>query len=288
MSGTALDHPLVRDYLRDLDRALAVLPAERATELTEQITAHLDEALAPGTTDEEVAAVLARLGRPADLAAEAMRDAPQAPQARRARRRRIRWPRLGWRRWIAVGAAVIIAAAAAGYAIAMNTATPIQLADDSGWWGPWTRGPETDTQADLKDQSTVPIQSGQRQGFYITVINPSAWPETVLGVAPGQASPGSGSAQVRVSPMNLDRGGFPTYHLRFYLPFTIPPQQTRALRVQWTSDICLRRGQANGIGQLALRVRIGWFTRTDVIQLPEGFYLKGPSRGPCTRGTRGT
>ena len=45
MSGTALDHPLVRDYLRDLDQALAALPPEQASELTEQITAHLDEAL---------------------------------------------------------------------------------------------------------------------------------------------------------------------------------------------------------------------------------------------------
>jgi hypothetical protein len=288
MSGTALDHPLVRDYLRDLDQALAALPAEQASELTEQITGHLDEALAPGSTDEEVAAVLARLGHPADLAAEAMPEpaelaAPRAPAppARELRQRKLRWPRLGWRRWTAISAATIILAAAAGYAIAMNTATPIQLANDSGWWAPWHPGREVDTQANQREQATVPIQSGRRQGFYITVINPSAWPETVVGVAPGQASPGSRTARIGVSPMNLDNGGFPTWHLRFYLPFTIPPQQTRALRVQWVSDICLRKGQTNGIGQLALRVRVGWLTRTEVIQLPEGFYLSGPSHGPC-------
>ena len=164
----------------------------------------------------------------------------------------------------------------------MNTATPIELGDDSGWWQPWHPGREVDTQADQKAQATVPIQSGRRQGFFITVDNPSSWPETVVGVAPGQASPGSRGVRVGVSPMNLDNGGFPTWHLRFYLPFTIPPQATRALRVGWISDICLRQGQTNGIGQLALRVRIGWFTRIDVIQLPEGFYLSGPSHGPCT------
>jgi hypothetical protein len=282
MGGTALDHPLVRDYLRDLDQALAALPPEQASELTEQITAHLDEALPPGTTDDEIAAVLARLGRPADLAAEAMAD-PADAAARPARRRiRLRWLRLGWRRWTAVGAAVVIVAAGAGYLNAMATTAPIQFADGSAWWYPRDYNREVDTQADDKQQSTVPIRAGQRQAFAITVANPSDRPETVLGPAPGQASPGSRSVQIGVSPLNVDNGGFPTRRLRFYLPFTIAPHQTRILRVTWTSDICLRKGQTNGIGQLALRVRVGWFTRTEVIQLPEGFYLSGPSQGPCT------
>jgi hypothetical protein len=71
MSGTALDHRLVRDYLRDLDKAMRGLPDTQAHELKEQITAHLDDALQPGAGDDEVAATLSRLGSPADLAAEA-------------------------------------------------------------------------------------------------------------------------------------------------------------------------------------------------------------------------
>ena len=71
MSGTALDHPLVRGYLRDLDAALRGLPAAQAGELREQITAHLDDALGPDASDQEVAATLSRLGSPAGLAAEA-------------------------------------------------------------------------------------------------------------------------------------------------------------------------------------------------------------------------
>jgi hypothetical protein len=43
MSGTMLEHPLVRDYLRRLDAACAGLPAARTGELREQITAHLEE-----------------------------------------------------------------------------------------------------------------------------------------------------------------------------------------------------------------------------------------------------
>jgi len=69
MSGTALDHWLVRGYLSELDAALGGLPAAQARELKEQIAAHLDDALGPDAGDQEVAAALSRLGSPADLAA---------------------------------------------------------------------------------------------------------------------------------------------------------------------------------------------------------------------------
>ena len=71
MSGTVLDHRLVRGYLRDLDAAMRGVPAAAARELREQITAHLEDALGPDADDQEVAAALRRLGSPADLAAEA-------------------------------------------------------------------------------------------------------------------------------------------------------------------------------------------------------------------------
>src|ERR1700689_735663 len=71
MSGTVLDHWLVRGYLRELDAVLRGLPAAQARELKEQISAHLDDALGPDAGDYEVAATLSRLGSPADLAAEA-------------------------------------------------------------------------------------------------------------------------------------------------------------------------------------------------------------------------
>jgi len=71
MSGTALDHRLVRDYLRELDAAMRGVPAAQAGELREQITAHLQDALGPDAGDQEVAAALRRLGSAADLAAEA-------------------------------------------------------------------------------------------------------------------------------------------------------------------------------------------------------------------------
>src|SRR5580692_9350039 len=71
MAGTALNHPLVRDYLRELDAALAGLPARQAGELREQITTHLDDVLGPAASDQEAAEALRRLGSPRALAAEA-------------------------------------------------------------------------------------------------------------------------------------------------------------------------------------------------------------------------
>ncbi len=75
MSGTALEHRLVREYLTQLDVALGGLPSAKARELRSQIAGHLEEAMPPDASDEDVAAVLHQLGRPADLAREAQAGA---------------------------------------------------------------------------------------------------------------------------------------------------------------------------------------------------------------------
>ena len=91
MNGTALDHRLVRDYLRELDKAMRGLPDTQARELKEQITAHLDDALQPGAGDHEVAATLSRLGSPADLAAEAGAASGSSGPGLALSGRRVRW-----------------------------------------------------------------------------------------------------------------------------------------------------------------------------------------------------
>jgi len=69
--------------------------------------------------------------------------------------------------------------------------------------------------------------------------------------------------------------------LRYTLPGVIPPLQTRLVRVTWTSRFCLQKGESQGTTRLVLRVRVGWFTRTEIIPLDHGFYLIGPSHGRC-------
>ncbi len=98
MNDTALDHPLVRAYLRKLDEALASLPSRRAAELRGQIAAHLAEELPPGATDDEVADAIRRVGTPADLAREA------GARPRQTLRSVVR--RHSWRFWTSFGGAV--------------------------------------------------------------------------------------------------------------------------------------------------------------------------------------
>ena len=67
-----------------------------------------------------------------------------------------------------------------------------------------------------------------------------------------------------------------------------PAAQAREIREQITGhlDEALppdADDQSQGVTRLILRVRVGWFTRTEVIPLSDGFYLIGPSQGHCPR-----
>jgi hypothetical protein len=164
------------------------------------------------------------------------------------------------------------------------TAAPIQLGDVSAWWYAQDSARAVSTQADDGQQSTVPIRSGQQQGFVITVYNPSNWTQTVLGPAADFIGPGGPDVQIGVAGPNLsiERGGGVFHPLSYRLPVSIPPHQTRALRVLWTSTACLAKGTEQKISQLSIRVRVGWLTRTEVVQLNQAWALSGPSHGRCT------
>lgn len=285
MSGTALDHRLVRDYLREFDTAMRGMPPAQACELREQITAHLDDALQPGADDQEVAAALSRLGSPADLAAEAAAGArPLAAAAASGVGDRL--ARVRGRTWIVAGVAVVLTGIAVGYLYVFLTAGALQAGGVAAWWYPQDYRREVNVTANGTTQSTVPIRSGQRQGYVVGIYNPTNVTQTIVGDASGPDrgwdSPGGETGQIGVSApnRNIDNGGF-TRNVSYTLPGSIPPHQTRLVRVFWTSVICLGKGTSSGIDQLYLRVRVGWFTRTETIQLTQGWYLAGPSQGRC-------
>src|SRR5579863_4368700 len=141
MSDTELKHFLIRDYLRELSAACVTLPAAQARELREQITAHLDEALPPDATAEEVQAELDRLGRPRSLAAEAAGPGWQ-PVARRLRN----WlGHVRWWVWVALVLVVSMVATGAGLLISMRTAAPLQQASTFGWYFPQDQGHDVET-----------------------------------------------------------------------------------------------------------------------------------------------
>ncbi|EAP97355.1 hypothetical protein JNB_17833 [Janibacter sp. HTCC2649] len=76
---SALSHPLVSAYLRDLELLLhGVDPGERA-EVLAGVHEHLDASLAPSASDEDVRRSLAELGSPQSVADEAYAGRPAAP-----------------------------------------------------------------------------------------------------------------------------------------------------------------------------------------------------------------
>jgi hypothetical protein len=283
--NNGLDHPLVRDYLAGLDSALAGLTPERAAELREQVTAHLDDALSPGADDELVASVLSRLGEPGDLVREAGGLDVGATTARafeRARHRRAR--RIAW---AVAGALVLLIAAWPSYSAAMDSVGSLQDRGAAAWWYPQDSTHQSVTEADGIVQTTIHIRSGQSQGFVVDIYNPSNWTQTVIGAVSystiGQTNdigtPASPFGEIAVSRDQVRGGAGALRSAAYGLPGVIPPHQSRAIRVTWVSIVCDMRGGGGIQDQFDLRVRVGWITRTEVINLKQAWAVYGPSTG---------
>jgi len=288
VSRTSPRHELVRGYLSQLDAALRGVPAAQAREFREQITAHLDDALPPNADDEQVATVLDRLGSPTELAAD-VGQAGAVPLMARAMTRAWLWYRLAHvrrRTWGVAGVILVVVGVVAGYLNYYLTPGSLEFGGASGWWFPQDYNREVFTTTDGATQSTVPFRPGRRQGFFVSIDNPTGVTQTILGPAYGPGvpgdSPGSAVVQIGVSVpnLNVDRGGT-SRSVRFTLPGVIPPGQIRLVRVLWTSNICLMDGASSSIDTLALRVRVGWFTRTEIIPLDQTLAVKGNGNGPC-------
>ncbi len=167
-----------------------------------------------------------------------------------------------------------------GYGVAVAKAPSLETGNgEYGWWYPRDAAQQVRVQRDGEASSTVPIRSGHQQGFAVTVNNPSDWTQTVLGASAGVIAPGGPGATIGVSTVDPNgRGALPT---AFVLPGVIPPHQFRMLRVLWTFTACLMVGGSQGMDTIALRVRVGSFTRTEVVPLDQSWDLSGPSQGPC-------
>jgi hypothetical protein len=299
MSGTALEHRLIRDYLTQLDIALSGLPSAKARELRKQIAGHLEEALPPDADHEDVAAVLHQLGRPADVAREAQAGAASgigAAVTAAARRCWVRIVRSRLRTKLIGGALALLLATAATF---LSIFLSVPLPGNSGefaWWYPQDYNHSVDSTADGSQQTTVRIRSGQWQGFAIGIYNSSSFTETIIGRPTGENAPwdspngGFGLPRIEVSAPDraLDHGGFLRNVAFESLPVSIPPHQYRLLRITWISAICMLGGTKtsnmlhdgySAIDTIYLQVRVGWFTRTDVIPLDEAVAIAGPSHG---------
>jgi hypothetical protein len=264
MSETALAHPLVAGYLSQFETAASVLPAQRAAELHEQIESHIDEAIASDASDEEIASVLHRLGAARVLVAEAVAATGKRSWA----------SRLGWKGWAFIGALVLVVAAVAGYYIRISSVGPLYVEGSYGWWYSQDYKHQVTTEADTASQTTVPIRTGQRQGFFVEVFNFTGMTQTVTGSDLGGSGPNGGtSATVTLSTSDPQSSHYEPHMLTYALPVSIPPGESRFLRITWVSRGCLSKPNVSGIDAVDLRVRVGWSTRSEYIKFPTGFYL---------------
>jgi hypothetical protein len=266
-SRTAAAHPRVAEYLRQLDTTLRRVPAGRAAELREQITTHIEDALAPGASDQEVAEVLASLGRPADLAAEAVAIAGKRP-----------WPaRVGWQIWTLITVVILAIAAVISYRAVMLSAAPIEADGGYTWLYSQDSSRQVNVQTDHGAELTVPVRPGQVQGIVVQFVNRSSQTQTVLGLVSNR-SPACSTLHLSVSPEDPDKLVFPpsSAAAHYSQHGSIPPNQSRILRVLWTSARgCVGYGATAYFDQLTLRVRVGLLTRTEVVPLPAAFDLTG-------------
>lgn len=287
MSTVAERDDRVRAYLDELEQALRVLPAPKATELTEQITAHLDEALPPGSTDETVAAVLRRLGSPAKLAAEAQtadrldEEAPE-PVRSRAPRRPLRY-RFGRRGWCAIAAGLALVCVLTTW-LGLYLATPgLTVGGSSSWLSAQDEARAVYSSTLGVNATTVPARRGQRQGFVVEVENPSSTAQTVLGLATSTESPTGLVGLADVTDVAVGVSTYANYtgasagylSLPFTARQTIQPGQFRFLRVTWLTDSCnlSNAGGLTGTDQLNLEVQVGWFSREEDLALGPGWQL---------------
>jgi hypothetical protein len=277
MSEALLEHPVVREYLRQLNAACASLPVAQARELREQIIAHLNEALPPGATDEDVLDELGRLGSTRMLAAAAVGPGPQL-LLRRLRNRigHVRW-------WAWVAAAVVIAVVGSGlsYVLLALDAPPLAQGSVAGWYYLVDRARSAEEQAGTSTQYTVPERFGKEQGLIITVVNNSDWTQTVVGI-PGNWTPFTYEPiQTAVGSGKWADVGSAAGPISWSSPGNIPPHSMRMLRLLWKTDICVPPGGGTAIQQVVLTVRVGIFTRTEHVPLFDTWEVSGIKRTEC-------
>src|SRR5258708_4334641 len=139
----ALEHPLVADYLRELDAALAGLPAAAAP------------AAAAGGGEGGRAPPLSRM---------------------------VTWARrLPVKVRLAVAAIAIAIGLPSGALILWQAQTDLEFWTTSAWWSRVDGAHEVQTEAAGASQYTVPIRPGQVPGFVINGYHPSDMTQGIVG-----------------------------------------------------------------------------------------------------------
>jgi hypothetical protein len=141
---------------------------------------------------------------------------------------------------------------------------------------------EKDTEAVGHTQISVPARHGAWQAFYVEVTNPSSVTQTVLGLTGGELS----GWQPRLAIARGDELDAATFHdlpiSSRSGPVSIPPNTEAVLRYSVHETQCLARNQVQMWTATVVRVRVGAYTRTEVIDFAgHGMAIVGTGARDC-------
>jgi hypothetical protein len=170
-------------------------------------------------------------------------------------------------------ALVLVCGAVSAAAVAFRYAHARSLVD-AGYYG-WVE-PDNLSSRSVElgryDGMVTTWRPGARQAFMVGVRNDSPVTQTILGLA--------GERFMHEAIDVATPGTFGGVNVRYErsLPVAITPHETRVVRFSFTSPRC-HPGDALSWDELRVRVRVGWFTRTETIRLAnEMFEIKGSAK----------
>lgn len=178
-------------------------------------------------------------------------------------------PRSRRRRWriVALVAAVVIVVGGVVTAVSIvdhYRDAPV-LASDGGGWLPPDNAHARDVRAGPVDASIAAPRPGHPQTFEIEVLNPSSVTQTIVGLAfsnEGLAEPD----HLAISAVDTAVGD--PSRVRYTTgPVSIRPNGVRTLRYTHDTANDWAPCRAEYWTDLYLRVRVGWFTRTEKVSL---------------------
>lgn len=205
----------------------------------------------------------ASMSETTNLAARESGPAIEWAAARRARRRRLL-------AIIGVACVVVLAGVITTVSIALHYAHGRPLANDGGGYG-WAEPDNLTTRdVDLGPYRglVARLRPGQEQSFCVELSNDSGVTQTILGLADDLPR-----ARLLVSPPD---GPYPycsSENPNQALPVSLAPHATRVVRLTVTSPGCAPGTDVELYwDSLRLRVRVGWFTRTETVSLSNAIF----------------
>jgi hypothetical protein len=208
-------------------------------------------------------------------------DVVEAPETAAGPERRRRSRRF----WVAIGAVAVllIGVTITALEVSFHYAHAPRL-EAFGWgWLPPDNQHAQYPQAGLYDASVARARPGHWQTFSVDVENPSSVTQTVLGLA----FDSSDTAQPeRLTISSVDTGLGDAMLARYTPgPVAIPPNGVRTLRLSVRAAGCNHWGHGTGRSDywtaLFLKVRVGWFTRTEEITFVNHAQVLRGTLPPC-------